>query len=380
MNGRTISVTDSTTLIGALLTAQPSDTIFLEDGTYNGNFTLAQSGKPRHPIVIRARTLHGALFGGKFTMSGDYGVLDGLRFSGPSGGVSIDGGDRNRVTRGLFRGFTSAAIQVRGGASYNRIDHNDIASPPQDTDDGSNKAYGIRVILKSGDQNTTSNIIDRNYIHDFPTRISSSINGHEAIQIGEGPVSTDWNIGTLIENNLLADVNLDSEALSLKASGNVVKGNTLTNSQAFLSNRHGYNNHWISNYVYQSVGLRVYGDDTRLIGNTMDGASLNILAGDTNQTAFSAQKSSSLTNSPAARNTLIVGNQGPIVVGYSYASKPTHIVQNTRLEANKSIAQRITGNETGTIELKETSITYIPAVRLTNQDVGPNSPDTACVD
>ncbi len=378
LNGRQLSVTNANSLSAALNNANPGDTITLEDGVYKGNFILARSGEQGRPIVVRARSLSGASFNATFSINGNYVVLDGLQFNGPSAVVHIDGGHHNRVTRTVFRSFKTAAILLKNGASYNRVDRNDIASPPQDYGDNTNYAYGIQIELRTDDQNTVGNIFDRNYIHDFPTRINNDINGHEAIQIGQGPASTGWYVKTLIENNLLSNVNLDSEAISLKSSGNTVVGNTLVDSNAFLSNRNGSNNQWISNYVSGSVGLRIYGDNTQVIGNTMEGgASLRILAGDTNQSIYEANKPISGAVSPAARNTIVVGTQGPIVVGYSY-NPPTYLAENTRLEANQEIATRISGNETGTVEQSETDILFTPAIRLGINDVGTRIRDPVC--
>ena len=71
---------------------------------------------------------------GRFTLSGDYGVLEGFEFTG-EGGVYIQGGDFNRVTRNYIhvspvKAFTSTMPRITASTTMRlRIKKYPVSEP-----------------------------------------------------------------------------------------------------------------------------------------------------------------------------------------------------------------------------------------------------------
>ena len=68
--------------------------------------------------------------------------------------------------------------------------------------------------------------IDHHWLHDWAGEPGANV--HEPIQIGQTLAHTDIPVGAIVERNLLERVSVDSEAISIKCSDNIVRGNTLT--------------------------------------------------------------------------------------------------------------------------------------------------------
>ncbi len=216
----TTAVASAKALQSALSQAGPGTTIVVEEGLYRGDFTLSKSGHAAKPITIRT--------GGKvtfkdsvFTLKGSYAVLTGMTFD--NGMVAILG-NYNRVTRNVFKNGKRAsnrsklrsAVHTEKAAQYNRIDHNEVLKWQR---------WAIRnTQVNSG---TQGNRFDHNYIHDMKGAWGNS---GEAFQVGTGPGAVTFRPETVIEYNLVDGHNLESEVLSLKASGNMIRGNTFMNA------------------------------------------------------------------------------------------------------------------------------------------------------
>jgi hypothetical protein len=84
-------------------------------------------------------------------------------------------GDSNRVTRNIF--LTSGGLVLRGGGSSNRVDHNEIATPP---------GRGIDIALKlSGNdkRQARDNLFDHNL---FRSRGAGDVGGASREEDGDG--------------------------------------------------------------------------------------------------------------------------------------------------------------------------------------------------
>ena len=352
----------------ALSTAAPGDHIVVAPGTYSGNLTLRRSGTASDPIVIKAASSSDRpRMTGKFTLSGDYGVLEGFEFTGEAG-VYIKDGDFNRVIRNYIHDFSRQAIHVHQ-AQNNRIDHNEIADQ---------KVPGKRAItiaITRGDDSdfVSDNRIDHNYIHDLPAQ---GKNGHEPIYVGSG-VGMWADTLTLIDHNLLERAKAEGEIIGLKTSSNRVVGNTVIQTGGYFSNRLGRGNVWKNNWL-DGTGLRVYGKDTQIIGNRMVNASIYLLRGTlTHGELAHAYRNGAKpkANEPVAEDALLVGNSGgSIYIGTKYDGPLP--VKNARLEAN--VARIVKKHHVNTYETEETSIDYGAARKLTPSDVGLNATDPSC--
>jgi hypothetical protein len=368
---RTVEVTTAESLARALAGAQPGDDILLADGVYRGTFVLARSGTAAAPITIRAQQpLRAAFDRTLFELGGSHGVLTNLVFERSQ--VTITG-DQNRVAHSIFRHSDdrppgmSAAVRILGGASHNRIHHNELTAW---------STYGFRVLQPTS--RTTGNRIDHNHIHDYSN--TRSANEPEAIQVGSNNLISNLNVATLIERNLVERVRITGELLSLKTSGNVVRENTFIDIHGSVQARHGRNNTFLRNTLIGGAAvLRAYGDDHRVIGNRLVAADLIVPAGDVTQDAL--RRDDGTGGHPAARRQLVAANVvedgGRILVGRMLRSPYTLPAENTTLAGNTGpvITDDPAFAHTGTRVLPRYDGATGTAVLLTRADVGPGAPD-----
>ena len=370
----TTSVSTSDTLAAALAHVNPGDEIVLRDGVYTGKFALDRAGEPGKPIVVRAEHPRRATFDGVlFQLGGNHGVLTDLVFEGSQVTVS---GDHNRVAHSLFRRSDArpegmnAAVRMIGGASHNRIHHNELTEW---------STYGFRVIQPN--ERMTGNRIDHNHIHDYSNLRSN--NEPEAIQIGSNNSVTHLQVATLIERNLIERVRIRGELLSLKTSGNVVRDNTFVDNEGAVQGRHGVNNTFRNNTLLKAGPLRAYGDRHQLIGNRLVDCDVIIPSGDVTQENL--RKPDGRGGHPAARHQLVAANilegTGRILVGRGNRADYAIPAEATTLAGN--VGPVVTEGA----ELKHVATRLLPgyegdagkAVPLTREQVGPGAPDVLVV-
>ena len=362
---RTVNVSSNGELSAALANAQCGDEI-VATGSFSGNFTLNKNCSEGSPILVRSGG--GASFSNaSFSLDGSYGILSGMNFNNGHVGIS---GDSNRVAGNVFQNGGNIAVQITKGGSFNRIDHNEITGQ---------STYGIQVKLSGGDPVAQGNLIDGNYIHDFD---NIRKNGGEAIQVGQGLGSTNWNTGTVIKGNLIRNVSIDSEIVSVKSSGATIIGNTFLDSKAALSLRHGTNNTIQNNFVSGLAGgVKVHGDNHKVIGNVVNGT-INIMGGDATQDMLAGIKDETGKGGhPAARDALVSGNKASTIrVGYTFDTYGTGLTgaypaSNTSLVGNQANVQLL--KQTGTKQSDGPLLT--DGVRqLTPGEVGPAAVSTSC--
>ena len=363
----TIQVYDDRSLKEALKNARPGDHILVQKGRYSDTYRVSISGTENKPVVIKSDPRQSYSFRGSFDVIGDHVVVEGFRLN--DGRIRVYG-DYNRVTRNRFRFQTQTAIEIRNGGSFNRIDHNDIgAFRPT-----SNSAFGVRLTILLHEK-PLSNIIDHNYIHHIQ---GPRKNGHEAIQIGSQINANAVHTYTLIYKNLLHEVEVDGEAISIKSSSNSVIGNTLTNSDAYLSSRAGVKNRWIRNFLSRTNGLRVLGEKIDVIGNVLNSDSIWILAGDTTYSKvmpFARRNVATSKNRVAAADVNVIGNKArKIYVGHemgrSVPVRYARIVENDALvRLHNQVGAEITDHAEDELERGR---------RLSPNEVGLAAVDDAC--
>ena len=366
---RTVDVSSASELNNALSNAAPGDRIRLADGTYAGGFTLDNDGTATAPIVIVADHLGEARFTGSFTVDADHAVLSSLHFD--SATVMV-GGDHVRVTRNTFThgaDGTGMTLYYSEGASYGRIDHNEMRDVV---------SRGISLKYSASDPKVAvHNRVDHNYLHDWVGVHGE--NTHEGIQLGTHAINGDLDArDALVEYNLLENVSVDGEAICVKSSDNLLRFNTLRSCNARINIRHGRNNEVRNNCTIDSNGIGVHGDDHRIIGNRVEGGTIDIMAGTC--TMDTIDQAVAGANHPSARRALVASNtvsDGSIRVGYWFSTgTATEKAEDTKLEANDASITKLF--EEGTTQSSTTSESVGQAVCLTPQDVGPNAPDDNC--
>jgi Chondroitinase B len=364
------NVSNCALLDAALSNANPGDVIVLADGDYNCDRILARNGTSSKPIIIAAANPRQPRFiSAALTVSGSHIVVANLTFD--NSGIKVTG-DFNRITKNRFQnnaGALRAAVTVDRGNS-NRIDHNEVV-------DFSTAHRGFRIIPASSGNNTAKkNVIDRNYLH---RSLGPRKNGADGIQLGSNSSHTYERLNTIVEYNLMEQWDIDGEMISNKSSNNIIRFNTLANSNAAGPIRLGTFVDVISNYFFGVRALVIQGDDHRAIGNTVENGSVVVKNGDTTLDDLSVA-----TSHPAARRTLVAGNtviNGEICVGCrvprgnNAKGVPAKF---TALRGNKGKVTLLEQQNTTQSSTYDGTVT--PAVRLVPRNVGPDAPYVCTVD
>lgn len=287
-----------------------------------------------------------------------------------------------RVTRCHFpRGRTggnkdafNSAVLITGIASHNRVDHCLV-------ENWVGKALR-QARIRPG---ARDNLFDHNHMRKMSD--GKNRNGRECMQIGSGPddmrASKDTN--TQIIYNLIEDYDLEAEMISIKANDSVVGMNTFKNCRrSYVQSRTGSRNKIISNYMRNTRGILIHGDDNVVKGNDIEGNSRNeigIRSGDC--TIDQRMESKFEGGHPVAQRTLVVGNRvvngEGIQIGEKGGGKREYYDQQwfpalgTMLAENEGTVRK-TGRHRDTKTLLAAE-PYEPAVELTAEDVGLHAPD-----
>ena len=363
--GNVRNVNNCALLDATLSNANPGDVIVLADGNYNCDRISARNGTAGNPIIITAANPRQARFiSATLTVSGNHNVVANLTFD--NSGIKVTG-DFNRVAKNKFQnnaGTLRAAVTVDRGNS-NRIDHNEVV-------DYGTAHRGFRIIPASSGNNTAKkNIIDRNYLH---RSSGPRKNGADGIQLGSNLTHSYEGLNTIVEYNLMEQWDVDGEMISNKSSNNIIRFNTLADSNAAGPIRHGTFVDVISNYFFGVRALVIQGDDNRAIGNTVENGSLVLKNGDTTQDDLSVA-----TGHPAARRILVAGNtviNGAICVGCRVPrGNNAKGVPAKFTDLRGNIGKVTLLEQQNTTQSSTYNGTVIRAVRLFPQNVGPASPD-----
>jgi Chondroitinase B len=366
VGGNIRNVNSCSSFATALGNANPGDFITLANGDYNCNATLARNGIATNPIFITAANPKQARFNSAtLTITGNYNVVANLNFN--NSGVTATG-SYNRITKNIFHnnaGPLGAAVVVDRGNS-NRIDHNEVA-------DYGAGSRGFRIIPAStGNTTAKNNVIDRNYLH---RSLGPSQNGADGIQLGTYSAHTYQELNTIVEYNLIEQWEIDGEMISNKSSNNIIRFNTLADSNASGPIRHGSHIDVISNYLVNVRGLINYGDDNMIIGNVVENGDLVVRNGDITQ----SEVLQGSEGHPASLRTLVAANtviNGEICVGCktpggsSAGGVPAKF---TDLKGNK--AKITLSQQENTTQGSTYNGVVIPAARLRSTDVGASAPD-----
>ncbi len=373
---RTIEVSTGTELDAALAAAQPGDHIVLADGVYSGDFTLSANGTSTNPIIVRAANKLAAKLTGAFTITGDYGIIYGLWFDGPSSGVTVKG-RFDRVTRCKFSDSTrGSVILFTGPGSDGRLDHCDITVRPFDGTEPRKTVRRAVVVDNRDDPNRRHPRvrIDRNWIHDFgpkpdPSDYWSGFN--TALAVTVSGLWANYVTDAIIEYNLFENLNHGSNGagVATKGSGTTFRYNTFLNGDTFLEFRAGWGSTLEGNWFERFGGARIKDADHRIIGNKMlqstGGRGLWLFAGNREPYIDDDQ------HGYVYRAFLAYNDLDNLVVGKTWGGL-TLPAKNNVIEAHTGPITY--GLHTGTIVKPTSSEPVVVPVRLTRADVGPNAP------
>lgn len=277
VHAKNITVTNAEELKAANETAKPGDTVLLKNGNWQDvDMILTCQGKAAKPIVFKAQTNGQVSITGKSSLrlGGSFIIVEGLLFTN---GFASTGSvwefrkrkivaNNCRITNCIINSFNNS---IRKDENYwvafygknNRIDHCKFINK-------TNLGVLVAVILDDDRSRQNSHSIDSNY---FGKRIPLGSNGGEIIRVGVSQQCTFYS-NTVISNNFFEHCDGETEIVSIKSCGNVVRNNVFKECQGSVVLRHGNNNTVEGNIFWGngkrgSGGVRVINEGNWIVNN-----------------------------------------------------------------------------------------------------------------
>ncbi|MEV6288565.1 polysaccharide lyase 6 family protein [Kribbella sp. NPDC051770] len=324
--GTTATVTSLAQLQQAINSATAGARIVLKNGSYavpsGSPITISgRHGTSASPITITAETRGGVTLTGPHSFvvsnSSDI-VISGFVFRQSSTLDLPANSPGIRLTRNDFNLAAAAEhwVVVRGDGA--KVDRNVFH-------DKSTKGCYLVVDGPSGTAMAQGTHILRNHFRDHSF---GGDNGGEPIRLGVSSRAL-GDAGATVEYNLFERVNGDPEGISVKASGNTIRYNTIRDSVGGIVLRHGNDNRVEGNYLLAGGnGIRIYGNDHLIVNNYLagiGGAGI-VLGSGSVRDHFSGESSDSRKGNDAPDRVTIVlntlRNNGQGIVGESQRTLP----------------------------------------------------------
>lgn len=268
--------------VAALNQLEAGDTITLANGEWRDfEIVVTGQGSADAPISLVAETPGEVILTGQSNLriGGEHIIVSGLVFRdgfSPTGEVisfrrnSEDLARNSRVTETVIDHFskpdrTETDYWVAIFGQNNRFDHNHLVGK-------TNRGVTLAVRLNSEDSRENNHRIDHNY---FGPRPNLGSNGGETLRIGTSHYA-EFNSNTVVENNVFDRCDGEVEIISVKAGGNIVRGNLFLNSRGALTLRHGdgnlvERNVFLGNGKDHTGGIRVINRRQTVQDNYMEG-------------------------------------------------------------------------------------------------------------
>ena len=256
----------------AISNAEPGNTLMLEDGIYEGKeLVISASGAKDRPIRIQAKNIGKASIYTPLVIRGDYISIIGLKFQ-QDGQLQIEG-HGNRISQCTMKNVnTGKWIRVLPGSSMVEIDYNLF----EDKKSNLTMERGCQLMQLVVRNKNEQHHIHHNLFQNIP---EGSGNGFETLQlITENnpfdPAPGDCN--TIIEDNVFVKCNGESEIISVKSNGNILRRNTFRACKGALVLRHGDDNVVTGNFFFGdgepgSGGVRIQGTGQVVANNYFHG-------------------------------------------------------------------------------------------------------------
>jgi poly(beta-D-mannuronate) lyase len=269
----TAGIKTTAALLNAISGAKPGDVIILEDGIFDTHEVhISAKGAAGKPIEIRAKNRGKALFGVPLKIEGEYISLVGMGFK-EKGAIAING-KNCRVSRCTWSDAKSGKwIQVLPGCSEIEIDHNLFENKTNNREMDRNCQL-IQVVVRNKNER---HHIHHNLFRDIPK--GKTGNGFETLQLitENNPFDPPGgHSNSVIEDNLFIRCNGESEIISVKSNGNIVRRNTFRACAGSLVLRHGDDNVATGNFFFgdgekESGGVRLQGTGQIVANNYFEG-------------------------------------------------------------------------------------------------------------
>ncbi|WNI32581.1 polysaccharide lyase 6 family protein [Streptomyces sp. ITFR-6] len=256
----------------AINSAAPGDRIVVADGTYTVPSGSAinisgKNGTAAAQITIVSKTRGGAVLRGErgFVLSDSSNItLSGFSFRQSTTMEIPADCSAIRLTRNDFQlADTGDAYWLVVRADDSKIDRNHFHNKT---------TAGIFIVVDgTGKTAMAQNLhIFRNHLSDHSF---TGANGGEPIRLGvSGRALSDAN--AVVEYNLFERCDGDPEAISVKSSQNTIRYNTIRDSRGGIVLRHGNRSVVEGNHLIDGIdGVRIYGNDHRIVNNYLSGLS-----------------------------------------------------------------------------------------------------------
>ncbi|HCT76756.1 MAG TPA: lyase [Micromonosporaceae bacterium] len=256
-------------LQSAINSANPGDRIELTNGVYTASSSISinRSGTATAPIVIAAQNVGGAEIRGSsgFSLGGvSYVAIEGFRLM-HSGSTNIPG-NAHHVK------FRRNVVQLTSGGNWVTVTGHDNEVGYNTFQNRSSEGVFLQVSGPGANDMAQRTWIHHNY---FFNHTFSGANGGESIRLGYSYRNLSSAFAT-VEYNLFVQANGDSEAISVKSSDNVIRYNTLRNSEGWIVLRHGNRNR-VEGNIGLGSGIRYYDNDHVIVNNLVQNS--HVIAG-----------------------------------------------------------------------------------------------------
>ena len=226
---------------------------------------FAANGTAEKPITLRAETPGKTILTGEssLTIEGEHVVVSGLNVKDgrkATNGIFV-AGKHCRLTECSVTDSTYKFFVHLAGAE-NRMDHCYLAG----------KTSESPTLQIEAESKPNHHLIDHNH---FGPRPPLGRNGGETMRVGYSWQSMS-NSATVVEYNLFDQCDGEIEIISNKSCENVYRNNTFLDCAGMLTLRHGNrcvveNNFIIAHHKRGSGGIRVIGEDHKIVNNYIDG-------------------------------------------------------------------------------------------------------------
>lgn len=304
--------------------AKPGDVIILEDGVFSDSaIQISGKGTATQPIKIKAKNIEKAILTVPVKIDGEFLSVEGIRFS-EKGNLEISG-KNCRISRCTWSDAKSGKwIRVLAGSSQIEIDHNLFENKTNNRELDRNCQL-IQIVVRNENER---HHIHHNLFREIPK--GKTGNGFETLQLitENNPFDPPGgHSNSIIEDNLFIRCNGESEIISVKSNGNIIRRNTFRACAGSLVLRHGDDNVVTGNFFFgdgekNSGGVRIQGTDQIVANNYFDGLgqlSLGMMDGTPDNLYIRVERAQILFNS-------FINCPKNLVIGMNHSSHPNGTV------------------------------------------------------
>lgn len=289
INLKNIKSVDNQKLKEQFKNLKDGDTLLIEDGIYSN---LEEINLEKNNVSIKAKNSGKVIFSGlvQINIKGNNNIIEGIVFTegGPINGEGavVISGNNNKISNNTFYEFNEHKYEANEKGEYNSTRWMTVGGKENIINnnkfEGKYRRGTLLVVNNSSelDNHILANNIFKthkaNMLGEFKEEkvIRLNSNSWEAIRVGDSKTSLNPS-GTMLVYNLFENMDGETELVSIKACDTLFKGNTIIDSTAMLSLRHGNgsiveDNVILGNEKPLTGGIRFYGEDHIIRNNYIE--------------------------------------------------------------------------------------------------------------